>query len=133
MMELAGLLGLLKRFWYVVPLALLGVALMITRGTLADVRGDLKAADARVQSLNEANATLSHTIDMVGRQRVDNDAIAAAVAAQLQGNVARETTTKTIIERAVQNDPATADWGSRPLPDGVRAALRSGEDDPAPR
>lgn len=126
-------LGLLKRFWYVLPLAIMGAALLITRGTLADVRGDLKAADARVQSLNEANATLSHTIDMVGRQRVDNDAIAAGVAAALQGNIGRETATKTIIERAVHDDPATADWGSTAVPDGVRAALRTDPEHPPAR
>lgn len=127
-MDGVAAIALLKRFWYVLPLIAMGAALMITRGTLADVRGDLKAADARVQSLNEANATLSHTIDMVGQQRVDNDAIAAAVAMQLQSNVARETTTRTIIERAAHDDPAIADWGSGAVPDGVRAALRANTD-----
>ncbi|WP_260597799.1 hypothetical protein [Sphingomonas endolithica] len=41
-MTWAAALALLKRFWWSAPIALLTVGLIVTRGTLADARSDLK-------------------------------------------------------------------------------------------
>ena len=123
----------LLRFGPYIALALLVGVVLWQRAHIAEQAGDLKVERAKVADMTEANKTLSQTIDMVTRQRVDNDAIAAAVTAALQGNTQREVQTKTIIERAVQNDPAVRDWGGVPVPSSVREALRSGQVDPGPR
>lgn len=123
----------LLRFGPYIALALLVGVVLWQRAHIAEQAGDLKVERAKVADMTEANKTLSQTIDMVTRQRVDNDAIAAAVTAALQGNLQREVQTKTIIERAVQNDPAVRDWGGVPVPSSVREALRSGQVDPGPR
>lgn len=123
----------LLRFGPYIALALLVGVVLWQRAHIAEQAGDLKVERAKVADMTEANKTLSQTIDMVTRQRVDNDAIAAAVTAALQGNTQREVQTKTIIERAVQNDPAVRDWGGVPVPSSVREALRSGQVDPDPR
>jgi hypothetical protein len=58
----AAALALLKRFWWSVPIALLTVALIVTRGTLADARADLKleqaerATDKAIGERDVANA-----------------------------------------------------------------------------
>lgn len=117
--------GWLLRFGPYLALALLVGVVLYQRAHIAEQAGDLKVERVKVADMTEANKTLSETIDKVTRQRVDNDAIAAAVTAALQGNLQREVQTKTIIERAVQNDPATRDWAGVPVPDGVREALRT--------
>lgn len=116
----------LLRFGPYFALALLVGVVLWQRAHIAEQAGDLKVERTKVADMTEANKTLSQTIDMVTRQRVDNDAIAEAVTARLQGNVQREVQTKTIIERAVQNDPAVRDWGGVPVPSSVREALRPG-------
>lgn len=123
----------LLRFGPYIALALLVGVVLWQRAHIAEQAGDLKVERAKVADMTEANKTLSQTIDMVTRRQVDNDAIAAAVTAALQGNTQREVQTKTIIERAVQNDPAVRDWGGVPVPSSVREALRSGQVDPGPR
>lgn len=118
-------LSLLARFWYAIPIVGLTVAVWFLHEDNAVKAADLKAAQTQVQTVTAANAGLSSAIEAVKAQRVDNDAIAAAVAAKVGSNTVHETVTNNTIEKAVANDPKVADWASSPLPDSVRAALRT--------
>lgn len=119
--------------WPLVALAIFAALFLWERGNRIEAESDAAMAKGRATALTEANRTLSRTIDMVSRQRVDNDAIAAAVAAELDKNATRETVTRTIIEKAVQNDPVANEWASSPVPDSVRQGLRAGQVDPGTR
>jgi len=122
---MAVFLSLLARFWYAVPIAGLAVAVWFLHEDNAVKAAKLEAAAQQVKTVTAANAGLLAAIDAAKAQRVDNDAIAAAVAAKVGGNTTRETNTRTIIEKAVANDPKVADWASSPLPSSVREALRT--------
>jgi len=124
-MEATAALAILKRIWPFVlgglALAAIGFLYMDNKATHAD----LKTANEHVATVTAANAGLAKAIDDVKVQRVDNDAIATAVAGKLAGNVTRETNTRTIIERAVASDPQVRAWAQEPVPGTVRAALRA--------
>lgn len=126
-------LSLLRRFWPAIPIVALAVALWFAREDAHVARSDLKAANEHVQTVETANASLKTAIDAVKAQRVDNDAIAAAVALKLGDNATREIQTRTIIEKAVHDDPKVRDWADSPLPDSVRAALQPDNGRPRPR
>ncbi len=123
-MEWAAIISLARRFWPAIPIVGLAVALWFSREDAKTARADTEAAKQHVQTVETANASLRSAIDGLKQQRVDNDAIAAAVAAKLGSNATREVQTRTIIEKAVQNDPKVRDWADSPLPDSVRAALQ---------
>jgi hypothetical protein len=116
---------ILKRFWFVLPLVGLLITVLLQRNHITAQAGDLKAAQVHVTDLTNANKGYVDALATIKQQRVDNDAIATAVAARLSGNTVRETNTRTIIEKAAANDPAVRDWGSTPVPSGVRGALRT--------
>lgn len=56
-------LALGKRFWYVVPIMALAVALVLTRGTLASTKADLSAANTYATQLEERNQTTQTSLD----------------------------------------------------------------------
>lgn len=118
-------LALVKRFWYVIPLVGLLITVLVMRNDLTDKTAKLDAANVRVTDVTAANKGLSTALDKVNAARVDNDAIATAVAAKLGTNTVRETNTRTIIEKAAANDPAVRNLVDTPLPDSVRAGLRA--------
>ena len=115
----------IKRFWYVAPLIALAFIVLFQRNTITDRTAKLDAsvkAEAQLRETNKANADI---IEALSQRRVDNDAIAEAVAAKLGTVKTREVNTRTIIERAKANDPNVRDWADRPIPDSVRGALNT--------
>lgn len=126
-------LAILRKFWplfVIVPLAFL---VLFQRNTITGRTAERDAAVARVADVTEANKGLAHALDTVKQARVDNDAIADAVAARIGSNQTRLVETRTIIERAKANEPAVRAWGDAPVPSSVRAALRAREAAPNPR
>lgn len=125
--------ALVKRFW---PFAL-GLGALIAVGALyldnKAAHADLKVAQQRVSDVIAANKSLNTALTAVSAQRVDNDAIAAAIAGKLGAIKTRETQTQTIIERAIASDPKTAAWASVAVPDSVRSALRARQVDAGTR
>jgi hypothetical protein len=117
------ILSLLARFWYVVPIVALTGAVWWLHEDNAVKAANLKAAALQVQTVTTANAGLAVAINAVKAQRIDNDAIATAVASKIGTNTVRETVTNNTIEKAVANDPKVAEWASTPVPIGVRQAL----------
>ncbi len=123
MLERQGVKLALKLLPYAVIVALL-VAFLWQRNTLTKTTADLEAANVRVEDVTAANATLADAIKKVNQAQIDNDAIAAAVAARLEGNRVREVHTREVIREAIENDPESNDWASRPVPSRVREAIR---------
>lgn len=123
MFERQGVKLALKLLPYAVIVALL-VAFLWQRNTLTKTTADLEAANVRVEDVTAANATLADAIKKVNQAQIDNDAIAAAVAARLEGNRVREVHTREVIREAIENDPESNDWASRPVPSRVREAIR---------
>ena len=123
MLEREGVKLALKLLPYALLAALL-IAFLWQRNTLTKTTADLEAANVRVEDVTTANATLADALDKVNQAQVDNDAIAVAVAARLEGNRVREVHTREVIREAIENDPESNDWASRPLPSRLREALR---------
>lgn len=115
----------LGRYWYVPAIvALVFVVLWLRNDNLAK-DGNLKAATTQVTDLTRANKAAQGALDKVTAIRVDNDAIAVAVAAKMGSNTTREVHTNTVIEKAAANDPQVRALVDTPLPDSLRAALRA--------
>lgn len=67
---------LLKRFWFAIPIALLLVALMLTRGTLASEKkahSATKTAYAQFQADVKAKTELARLQDAANKARVERD------------------------------------------------------------
>lgn len=131
-MTAAAIWVLVKKFWWAVPLAGLAIALFFVREDLKSKSAQLDTAKTRVTDLTNANASQAKSLAAVQAQRVDNDAIATAVAAKVGTNTVHETQTRTIIEKAAQNDPVVRNLLDTPLPDSVRQALRADPNGAAP-
>ena len=119
--------SLVKRFWPAIPILGLLAALFIMSEDLKGKKADLKVAQQQVADVTAANKADMAALAAAQAQRADNDAIAATVASQLQGNIVTQNTTRTIIEKAIASDPKAANWADQPLPDSLRNALRSGQ------
>lgn len=117
---------LLRKFWYVIPLAGLLIFALFQKIELTRTKANLKAAETRVTDVTLANQSLNNGLSHVRLQRIDNDAIALAVAAKVGKNEVIETHTETVIEKAAKNDPVVKTWIDAPLPNSVRDALRAG-------
>lgn len=124
-METAAIWALVRKFWPAIPIVGLAVALWFSNERNHTLASDARAANEHAKTVDAANAGLSAALKAEQAKRVDNDAIAAAVADKLAGNKTREIHTQTVIERAVQSDPKVRDWADSPLPDSVRQAIRS--------
>jgi hypothetical protein len=120
-----GFLLLLGRYWYIPALAAAIFAILWLRNDNLAKSGDLKAANTQVADLTRANKAAQQALDKVTAIRIDNDAIAAAVAAKIGTNTTREVRTNTVIEKAAANDPQVRAVTDIPLPDSLRAALRA--------
>ncbi len=124
--------AVVRKFWYVLPLVGLLLLVLWQRNSLTDKTAKLDAANVQVTSLTSANKADQDAFAALRGARVDNDAIAAAIAAKLGDNRTIETNTRTIIERAARDDPATRDWASQPVPLSVRGALHASPAGTAP-
>lgn len=114
-----------KKFWPFGIIVVLAFVVMFMRTTIATRTADRDAARARVAEVTEANKSLNDTVKSFAQQRVDNDAIAEAVAARIGGNTTRLVETRTIIEKAKRDDPVVRAWGALLVPSSVREALRA--------
>lgn len=116
-----------------VAIALLVGLFLWQRNSLTAARADVRTATAAIAQLNETNRANVAQMAKVAQARIDNDAIASAVAERLAGNGTRETHTETVIREVMQNDPVSRAWGDTPVPDSVRSALaRPGDRVPQP-
>lgn len=118
-------LAILRKFWPLFVIVPLAFIVLFQRNTITGRTAERNAAVARVADVSEANKSLSHALDTVRQARVDNDAIADAVAARIGSNSARLVETRTVIERVKANEPAVRAWGAVPVPSSVREALRA--------
>ena len=122
-LTIARILGLLKRFWPVIPIVGLAVALWFSNEGRKTARADEATAKQYAATVTEANGRLAGALDTMKQMRVDNDAIATAVAVKLGVNTARAADTKAAIEKAVNDDPKARNWSGDAVPDSVRKAL----------
>lgn len=123
----------IRKFWPFGLIVALAFVVLFQRNTITGRTAERDAATARVKDVSEANAGLRRTLDVMAAARVDNDAIAEAVAKRIGNTQTRLVETRTIIEKAKRDDPAVRNWGAVPVPSSVREALRAREADPAPR
>lgn len=64
-------LALLKRFWWAIPIFVLAIALLITRGTLAEVKAERDVASAKLIVSNASVARLQSALDRTLRDQQD--------------------------------------------------------------
>lgn len=112
-----------KRFWPLFVIVPLIFAVLMMRTTISDTKARLAAKTTEAANLSKANAANVKIIEGFSQQRIDNDAIATAVAAKLNNNGVREVNTRTVIERLKRDDPQVRDWANVPVPDSVRRTL----------
>jgi hypothetical protein len=122
-----------RKFWPFGLIVALGFVVLFQRNTITSRTAARDAAQARVKDVSEANAGLQRTLDVMAKARIDNDAIAEAVAKRIGNAQTRLVETRTIIEKARRDDPVVRDWGAVPVPSRVREALRTREADSATR
>ncbi|WLJ71245.1 hypothetical protein [Sphingomonas phage Birtae] len=115
----------IKRFWWIGALVALAFVVLIQRNTITDRTAERDQSKAEAAQLRETNKANEDIMKALASRRVDNDAIAEAVAARLGTVREREVNTRTIIERAKQDDPNVRDWADRPIPNSVRDALNT--------
>lgn len=118
-------LSLLRRYWPFLAIAGLVMALLYMRGDLASMKADKDAAETKAATLESVNKSNVAIIEGFAAQRLANDAIIQRLGEIKAGNVERETTVRTIIEREARNDPTVRDWLNQPVPSGVRGAINA--------
>lgn len=118
-------LSLLRRYWPFLAIAGLVMALLYMRGDLASMKADKDAAQTKAATLESVNKSNVAIIEGFAAQRLANDAIIQRLGEIKAGNVERETTVRTIIEREARNDPTVRDWLNQPVPSGVRGAINA--------
>ena len=106
-----------------IAFAALLAAFLWQRNDLTRARDALTAEQRTTADLRAANGTLAKSLDVERSKRVDNDAIAAAVAARIGTIQTTETNTIVKYEKAKQDDPTVVDWSRQPVPDSVREAV----------
>lgn len=114
-----------RKFWPFGIIVALAFVVLFQRNTITGKAAKLEAAESRIKDLGETNRFNAEVIGTLSKRQFDNDAIAAAVAAKLNSNRARTIETRTVIERAMRNDPVVRAWGDTAVPVGVREALRA--------
>lgn len=121
-------LAFAKRFWHWFVIAGLVFVVLFMRGDIASLKSDKDKAEARAATLQGVNDTNAKVIEGFAAQRLANDAIIQRLGAIKAGNVERETTVRTIIEKEARNDPVVRDWLNQPVPSGVRDAINAPRD-----
>lgn len=110
----------------IAPFVLLAILLGIVlwqRNSLTDKSAKLEAASGAVSRLEATNAANQKTINDFAQQRVDNDAIAEAVASRIDVNRAATQAVNNKLKDAYRNDPNVRTWADMPIPDSVRRAI----------
>lgn len=118
-------LALLKRYWHFLAIAALVFVVLYMRGDIASLKSERDKAEAKAETLQAVNDTNAKVIEGFAAQRLANDAIIQRLAEVKAGNVERETTVRTIIEREARHDPVVRDWLNQPVPSGVRGAINA--------
>lgn len=111
------------------------MTVLFLRNDVTKASAERNAAKAEAANLSASNAENARTMAAMGQARVDNDAIANAVAAKIHINVTRETRVVTALKDAKRNDPNVRTWADSPIPGSVRAQLAPAGDNvqaPAP-
>jgi LysB family phage lysis regulatory protein len=116
-----------------IAIALLIGLVLWQRNSITAAEATAEAQKVRIEDLNKANASLDATVKDFAAQRVANDKIFGDLLAAVGGNETRLVETRTIIEKAIANDPVVRAWYDTPVPDSVREALRARAVDPASR
>jgi LysB family phage lysis regulatory protein len=106
-----------------IAIALLIGFVLWQRNTISTQSGKLNVAAQQITDLTAANASAQVTIDSFSKQRIDNDAIAAAVATRLESNRALTEGTRQAIRNASNANPTVRAWADTAVPDSVRRAL----------
>lgn len=118
-------IALLRRYWPFLAIAGLVMVVLYMRGDLASMKADKDRAEAKAATLESVNKTNTKVIEGFAAQRLANDAIIQRLGEVKAGNVERETTVRTIIEREARHDPVVRDWLNQPVPSGVRGAINA--------
>ncbi len=100
------------------------IAVLWLRGNNAKLAGEVDVVKIERDGAIKANKANEEAIEAFKRQRVDNDAIANAVASKLNSNRARTERSRQAIRNA-QNDPNVRAWANQPVPSGVRSAIEA--------
>lgn len=107
-----------------IAIALLIGFVLWQRNTISTQGGRLNVAAQQITDLTAANASAQAQIDKFAQQRIDNDAIAAAVAQRLDTNRAHIEGQRQAIRNA-SNDPSVRNWANQPVPSSVRNVLET--------
>lgn len=118
-------LALLKRYWHFVAIAALVFVVLYMRGDIASLKSDKDKAEAKAATLESVNKTNARVIEGFAAQRLANDVIIRKLGEVKAGNVTRETTVRTIIEKEARNDPVVRDWLNQPVPIGLQRAINA--------
>lgn len=105
-----------------VAFGLLIGALLWVKIDLAKTKGDLALKTAEAAQLKKTNEQNARVIEGFTQQRIDNDAIAEAIAARLNLNRAQTEKVRVQLKEA-RNDPTVRDWAAMPVPDLVKRLL----------
>lgn len=114
-----------KTFGPYIAIVGLIMAVLFLRNDVTGARAGEATALQKAANLQAVNVENARTIASMGQQRVDNDAIASAVAAKVGANVTRETRVVTVLKEGQRNDPQVRDWAASPIPGSVRGALNA--------
>lgn len=98
------------------------MAVLWMRGNNAKLAGEVDVVTLQRDTAIQANKENEKTIEAFRQQRVDNDAIATAVASKLSLNRARTERSRQAIRNA-QDDPTVRAWANEPVPDSVSRAI----------
>lgn len=118
-------LNFAKTFGPYIAIVGLIMAVLFLRNDVTGARAGEATALQKAANLQAVNADNARTIASMGQQRVDNDAIASAVAAKVGANVTRETRVVTVLKEGQRNDPQVRAWAASPIPGSVRGALNA--------
>lgn len=118
-------LAFIRKFWPFGLIIALAFVVLFQRNSLTDKSAKIEAAAKTEAQLREANKSGDDIIKALASARIDNDKIAEAVAARIEGIKTREVRTNTIIKEAKANDPIVRAWADSPIPSRVRDALNT--------
>lgn len=126
-------LALIRKLAPFVIVALLVGFILFQRNSITAANARLAAKTEEAKNLTAANKNAADTIAKFSQQRIDNDAIATAVASKIKVTNTREVTYQNTIEKANADDPQVSDWRSVAVPARVRSALSTNQPDAATR
>jgi hypothetical protein len=117
---------LLNKYALAIKLVAIGLlvgGLLIKDGQLRSARGERDVARIERDQFKATAEQNGRVIEGFAKQRVDNDAIATAVAAKLNLNRAQTEKVRVELRKAQDNDATVRDWAVTPIPDLVQRLL----------